>query len=110
MTLYQSRNQMDSSNTKDRAQVLLLMNHVRNLQNQVAQMGPRSDVMEVGGGDTTTDATQLLLNQMKSFQSQINEMKSGQRQPNKPTGEQTRGRYINEFQYNHCLILGLEWV
>ena len=79
MQLFQSRNQMDS-NIKDRAQMLLLMNQARNLQNQVEQMKqPLGNAMEVDSGNATSAATmQLLLNQMKSFQTQTGPVGSGQ--------------------------------
>ena len=79
MQLYLSRNQMDSS-IKDRAQMLLLMNQARNLQNQVEQMKqPLGNAMEVDSGNATSAATmQLLLNQMKSFQPRTGDVRSGQ--------------------------------
>ena len=92
---------MDSK-VKDRAQMLLLMNHVRNLESQIAQTKEPLNV--VGMGNATTDPMQSLLNQMTSFQSQINSLKSPQ---TRPTGEQRSGnRYTKEVPVQPLPNLG----
>ena len=91
-----------NSNIKDQAQMLLLMNQVRNLESQTAQKKEPVNVM--GMGNATTDPMQSVLNQMKSFQSQINNLKAGQTQS---TRKQTSGtRYTKEIPVQALPNLG----
>ena len=87
MAPYKPRNQMNS-NIKDRAQMLLLMNQVRNLESQIAQTKEPLNVM--GMGNATVDPMQSLLNQMQSFQSQMNNLKAGQTQSTRNQRSGTR--------------------
>ena len=78
---------MDSK-PQDQAQMLLLMNQVRNLESQIAQTKEPLNVM--GMGNATADPMQSVLNQMKSFQSQINNLKAGQTQSTRNQKSGTR--------------------
>lgn len=68
MALFQSRNKMSANKTNNQAQMLMLLNHVTNLENQLGQVrnAPQNQTMGV-------DSSNLLniMSQLKSLQGKI---------------------------------------